>query len=148
MTAEELYKRAEADGIAVVRVRSDKKAMCVDNGRIKAVCINYHKIEDERDERAVLAEELVHLDNGYLYAVNNVKNPAYRTLVSRLEQRTKNTVACMFIPFDRLKDAVLRDGCRELWELAEYFDVPPAIIRNAVDYYESRGMHIDVPEDW
>lgn len=147
MTTEELYLRAEQEGIGVLSIHADKKAVCLDNGIYKLIGMNYKKIGSMREERVILAEELVHLDNGYLYKVKNINNPAYKTVISHAEQQTRDAVARMFIPFDALHTAVTTYGYREVWELANYFDVPESTVMDAIQYYISMGLEIRIEEE-
>lgn len=63
---------------------------------------------------------------------------------SPLELRTKHEHAAnkwaiqKLIPFSALVRAG-KDGCRERYEFAEYFDVSEAFIQKAIDYHASHG---------
>jgi hypothetical protein len=63
---------------------------------------------------------------------------------SPFEQRAKHEKSANewavkhLIPFDSLCNAV-KNGYRESWELAEYFDVSAAFIQKAIELYASEG---------
>lgn len=38
-------------------------------------------------------------------------------------------------------------GLREPWQLAEYFDLPEAMIREMLDYYQAQGLLELCPEE-
>ena len=63
---------------------------------------------------------------------------------SPLEKRTKHEYRAnkwatnYLIPFPELCDAVA-NGNREIWQLAEYFDVSPAFVEKAIQIHEQHG---------
>lgn len=80
-----------------------------------------------------LAHELGHCMTDSFYA-------GYSPLEKRAkhEYRADKWAINYLIPFDALCQAV-SEGNRELWQLAEYFDVGPSFIEKAISYHEQHG---------
>ena len=57
---------------------------------------------------------------------------------SKHERRANNWATEQLIPFSELCNAV-KDGYRELWELAEYFDVSCAFVEKAIQIHKLNG---------
>jgi Zn-dependent peptidase ImmA (M78 family) len=78
--------------------------------------------------RCVMAEELGHhftLDRDCL--TRTYFNYRDRLAVSRAEYRALRWAAKLLVPGDKLGQAI-RDGIRERWELAEYFEVTEEMV--------------------
>ena len=62
-------------------------------------------------------------------------------LRAKHENRANEWAVHELIPFEELCEAV-RLGYRELWELAEYFDVSAAFVKKAIKIYEQEGLKV------
>lgn len=93
------------------------------------VAIDPRRVKSEHDERNKLAHELGHCMTGAFY--NAYSDYDCR---QRHENRADKWAIRQMIPVDELDDAIAL-GCTEIWQLAEYFDVPEPFIRKAVCYY-------------
>ena len=62
-------------------------------------------------------------------------------LRSKHEYRANKWATDYLIPFSMLCEAV-KNGCRELWQLAEYFDVSSAFIEKAIQIHATRGYTV------
>lgn len=79
--------------------------------------------------RSVMAEELGHhftLENNCL--CRTYFNCRDKLALSRAEFRAWKWAANYLMPVGRLKKAI-RNGCREVWELADYFNVTEEMVR-------------------
>lgn len=100
-----------------------------------AVFLDFTQIPTTRMMRGICLHELGHVATGALHKVDSPYE-----LVERSEYRAKRWSAEQFLTPEDFRTA-FQDGCRELWELAEYFDLPEEIIAEAFAYWEqSRGI--------
>ena len=81
---------------------------------------------------AAACHELGHLATGALHKVSSPYE-----LVERSEYRANRYVARTFLTEEAFREAFAA-GCTELWQLAEYFDLPEADIKNALTYWSER----------
>lgn len=100
-----------------------------------AVFLDFTKIRSTRLLRGVCAHELAHVATGALHKVSSPFE-----LWERSEYRANRYMAQRFLPAEEFRQA-FRDGCRELWQLAEYFELPEEDVKNALTYWsERRGV--------
>jgi len=136
----ELYLIAEEESIRVVNFRianSKTKGICInfDNDHYD-ILIDYNKVPTYSEEKCVLAHELGHYCTG-------VESPiiaqTFRDMltIGRQEYRANKWAFERLIPVAELHIAINR-GYVDIWELADYFDVPDEFMRKALDYYENK----------
>ncbi|MFZ2537990.1 MAG: ImmA/IrrE family metallo-endopeptidase [Oscillospiraceae bacterium] len=82
------------------------------------------------NEKACLAHELGHCETGSLY---NEYTPF--DIIDKHERTANKWAIEKLVTEDELHDAV-RMGYSEMWELAEYFDIPQEFMQKIVYYYE------------
>ena len=80
-------------------------------------------------ERVHLGHELGHCATGSFYNIH-----AALDCRQRHENRADKWAIAQLIPVDDLDEAVA-DGCTEVWELAERFQVTEEFVKKAVCYY-------------
>lgn len=97
-----------------------------------AVFLDFSKIRSTRLLRGVCCHELGHLATGALHKVDSPFE-----LVERSEYRANRYVAQHCLTEADFRQA-FQDGCRELWQLADYFDLPEQDIKNALTYWSER----------
>lgn len=85
-------------------------------------------------ERVHLGHELGHCATGSFYNIH-----AAVDCRQRHENRADKWAVLKLIPVDDLDDAVA-DGCTEVWELAERFQVTEEFVKKAVCYYVHGNM--------
>ena len=129
VTLLDLYNRADAQGIEVddVPMRS-LTSVSFPQGWI---ALDTAKIQTTAEHKSILAHELGHVETGSFY---NIYSPF--DLRAKQERRADKAAIKMLVPFKRLLSA-MRSGCREVWQLAEYFDVTEELINKAITLYES-----------
>ena len=129
VTLLDLYNRADAQGIEVddVPMRS-LTSVSFPQGWI---ALDTAKMQTTAEHKSILAHELGHVETGSFY---NIYSPF--DLRAKQEQRADKAAIKMLVPFKRLLSA-MRSGCREVWQLAEYFDVPDELVNKALTLYES-----------
>lgn len=129
VTLLDLYNRADAQGIEVddVPMRS-LTSVSFPQGWI---ALDTAKMQTTAEHKSILAHELGHVETGSFY---NIYSPF--DLRAKQEQRADKAAIKMLVPFKRLLSAMC-SGCREVWQLAEYFDVTEELINKALALYES-----------
>lgn len=105
------------------------------DGRQYAIFLDFTQIRSTRLLRGVCCHELAHAATG---ALHKVASPY--ELWERSEYRANRYMAQKYLPPQAFQEA-FSAGCRELWQLAEYFDLPEDDIKNALTYWsERRGV--------
>ena len=94
-----------------------------------AVFLDFSKIRSTRLLRGVCFHELGHVATGALHKVDSPYE-----LVERSEYRANRWAAEQYLPAEEFREA-FQSGYTEPWQLAEYFDLPEADIRAALDYW-------------
>ena len=97
-----------------------------------AVFLDFSKIRSTRLLRGVCCHELGHAATGALHKVDSPFE-----LIERSEYRADKWVAEHFLTPEDFREA-FRGGCRELWQLAEFFDMPENDVQKALTYWRDR----------
>lgn len=98
------------------------------------VAVDPLKLESAQQEKIVLAHELGHCITGSFY--NEYSKYDIR---KRHENRADKWSIMQLIPEEDLNEAVSA-GFTEVWQLAEYFDVPEDYMRMACHWYKHHNM--------
>lgn len=102
------------------------------DGKDYAVFLDFTKLPTTRALRGVCMHELGHAATGALHKVSSPYE-----LVERSEYRARRWTAERYLTAADFREA-FRCGCRELWELAEYFDLPEGDVKSALTYWSER----------
>lgn len=94
-----------------------------------AIAMDPWRMPTLADEKVKLAHELGHCETGSFY-----NRWAACDVRQKHELRANRWAYEKLVPEDELWEA-MRRGYRELWELAEYFDVTEEFLRGALAYY-------------
>ena len=112
----------------------------VRDGTDYAVFLDFSLIRTTRQLRGTCMHEQGHAATGALHKVSS----PYET-VERSEYRAHRWTAQHCLTEEDFRSAFAA-GCRELWELAEYFDLPEGDIEKALTYWtERRGVNFNPP---
>ena len=114
------------------------KALCSPDG---ALALNPSAIESGAEEQAILLHEEGHFATGAFYTVQSPY-----TIRQKQENIANRYIYKRYFPPQRLQ-AAMAAGLREPWQLAEYFDLPEAMIREMLDYYQAQGLLELCPEE-
>lgn len=98
-----------------------------------SIAINPNKIKTNRELKECLAHELGHQATGSFYKLNS----KFETR-SRMEERATRWAVQALISAKDLKRA-FKKGYTEVWQLAEYFDVPENFIKDTVRIHKLKG---------
>lgn len=105
------------------------------DGSDTAIFLDFSKIRTTRQLRGTCLHEQGHTATGALHKVSS----PYET-VERSEYRANRWAAETYLTAESFREAFVC-GITELWELAEYFDLPEQDIKNALSYWtERRGI--------
>ena len=132
----DFYNYCREHDVAVIPYRGCPKpgATVRDHGYY-AVFLDFSQITGTRLLRGVCYHELGHLATGALHKVSSPFE-----LVERSEHRANRWAAEHFLTREDLEEA-FHSGYTQLWELAEYFDLPESDIQSALDYWTNcRGV--------
>ena len=102
------------------------------DGSYYAVFLDFSKILTTRLLKGVCCHALGHIATGALHKVDSPYE-----LVERSEYRANRYMAQAFLTEDAFREA-FSAGYTELWQLAEYFDLPEQDIKNALTYWSER----------
>lgn len=128
---QEIYHKADQENIVVDRFAlSKREALSImDEDGSCYIAIDPGKIVDESDERTKLSHEVGHCVTGAFY--NQYSKYDCRR---RHENRADKWAIHYLIDVDDLDQAVA-DGCVELWQLAERFEVTEQFMKKAICFY-------------
>lgn len=118
-----------------------KEGATIRDAGFYAVFLDFTKIKSTRLLRGVCYHELGHVATGALHKVDSPFE-----LAERSEYRANRWAAETFLTEDSFREA-FSAGFTELWQLEEYFDLPEADIRAALNYWTlSRGIDFSKQE--
>lgn len=107
-----------------------------------AVFLDFSKIRSTRLLRGVCYHELGHAATGALHKVDSPYE-----LVGRSEYRANRWSAQHYLTAEDFRNA-FKDGCSELWQLSEYFDLPESDVQKALTYWsERKGIDFNEKQD-
>lgn len=131
MTKDQLYQYAEEHNIDVDwRIMSTAESLSIQwTDGTCAVVMDPTRFASNADETWKLSHELGHCETGSFYNRNSALDERRRN-----EERADRWAIRNVLPFEDLEEAV-ESGARELWELAERFDLPEQMVKKAIDYY-------------
>ena len=102
------------------------------DGVFYAVFLDFTKIKSTRLLRGVCFHELGHIATGALHKVDSPYE-----LVERSEYRANRWATQTFLTEEAFREAFAL-GYTELWQLAEYFDMPEQVVSQALTYWQDR----------
>ena len=104
-----------------------------------AVFLDFTKIPSTRVLRGVCCHELGHAATGALHKVDSPFE-----LVERSEYRAARWVAENYLTAELFREAFAA-GYTELWQLAEFFDLPEDCVETALTYWKERkGIDFEI----
>lgn len=126
-----LYQDAESQHIGVddFPLKNREAMSLVDPWGGCHIAIDRRKVTSTADEKYKLAHEMGHCETGSWYGAR----VTYETW-ERCETRAKRRALQKLLSREDLAEAI-RHGCTEVWQLAEYFNLPERAIQEALEYY-------------
>lgn len=105
------------------------------DGKALAVFLDFTQIPSTRVLRGVCCHEMSHLATGALHRVNSPFES-----VGRSEYRANRYAAQRFLT-EKAFQRAFSQGYTEVWQLAEYFELPEEDVKRAYDYWvNARGV--------
>lgn len=130
MTLEALYNYGNEHGIVFTYFKTAPvDALSVKMDDYCAVAIDPFVIENTADEKCKCAHEVGHCVTDAFYT-----ETSDAITVARCEEKANRWAIKKLVPKDELTAAVA-DGYKEVWELAEIFNVTPQFMDKALSYY-------------
>ena len=135
MNIDKIYEKIQDNGIKVMRFGlKNIKSVSVEADNRYGIFINHKEIEDSNEEFLVVTHEYGHCMTGSTH-------PLYSSFdtIARHEYRADRKAVCDFLPFEKIRDAI-QNGCRSLYEFAEFLDVPEEFVAKAFQHYNAMEL--------
>jgi len=127
------YDYCEAHDIDIIPYyNAPSEGATIRDGEYYAIFLDIAKIQSTRLLKGVCCHETGHAATGALHKVNSPYE-----LVERSEYRANRWVAQNYLTVGQFQEAFTA-GCTELWQLADYFDLPEDLIKTALSYWIDR----------
>lgn len=101
MNLNKLYNIADKENISVINFKMQNKAIIGNIGKEYCIGLNYSKIDNSREEKEILAEELGHYYTGTLYT----SQMPFET-IERCENRANKWSYNVLVPYENLRRAI------------------------------------------
>ena len=115
---------------------SDTAAVTIEVNGDYGIFLDTDLITTEAEENAAVAHEAGHIFTG---STHPLCSPFQ--IVQQHENRADKWAIKKLIPKNEL-DAAVSAGHTEIWDLAEYFDLPEHFIRKAVHFYKYNNLSL------
>lgn len=135
----ELQNYAESNGIIVKYWKVDAKKACVIKFKRQFhILLNNHLIKNDTEERKVLAHELGHCRNDYLYYLSDYFNPLYQQNILKAERAASDEACMLLVSLEDLKTAIIENDTE--YAAAESLDLDIITYREIVECYIRKGL--------
>ncbi len=134
----ELYEIAEKNGTEIICCdlpETSSVSVRTPSGRCY-IGIDPFEIETTAEERVHIAHEIGHCETLAFY---NAYSPL--EVRGKQEKKADRWAALKLVPVRELTDA-LKNGIKEIWDLAEHFDVTEEFMLKAIEIYRLNGALI------
>jgi len=133
MELEKLYDIADKENISVNDFKMKNKAIICRVNKEYHIGMNYSKINDSKEEKDLLAEELGHYYCNSFYNVNS----DFST-ISKKEYRANKWKSTVLVSVNDFKEAFKR-GLNNVYEIADYLDLSEDTVAFAYNYYKENS---------
>ena len=132
----DFYNYCKANGVDVIPYAGcPQPGATVRDQGFYAVFLDFTKIRSTRLLRGICCHEMGHIATGALHHIDSPYE-----LVERSEYRANRYMASTFLTEEAFREAFAA-GCREGWQLAEWFDLPQEDVERALQYWtQCRGV--------
>lgn len=135
MNIDKVYQRIQDKNIEVMHFGLPNiKSVSVETGGKYGIFINHKEIENSDEEFCVLVHEYGHCMTGSTH-------PPYSPMdiISKHEYKADRKAVLDFLPINRMKTAI-KEGCRTIYELSEYLDMPEPFVLKAIQHYNAMEL--------
>lgn len=129
-----LYRDADDSGVPVVFCPIERDSMITCNALGALILLNSSRHHSRAQELYMMAQEMGHWHTDSYYTIAST----VRSRIKAEFQADTWMVLHMVTPVDLR--AAFAEGCTELWQLAERFDLPEQIIERAIEIYRAKGL--------
>lgn len=135
----DFYGYCRENGVQVIPFQGvPAPGATIRDGSKYAVFLDFSQIPTTRLLRGVCAHEMCHVATGALHKVSSPYE-----LVERSEYRANGYLAKKFLTVEAFREA-FEAGCREPWQLAEWFDLPQPDVERALRYWvDQKGVRFE-----
>lgn len=128
MKLDELYRIAEQEDIDIYAtpLPFNESISLMDDDLKCYIGIDYDLIKNSSDEKRKLAHEIGHCIKGAFY-----NRHSKHDLISKHEYSADKWACENLLPKNEMQEA-FEKGYVELWQLADYFDVPEDLVKKAM----------------
>lgn len=131
MELKKLYDIADKENISIIDFKMKNKAIIGKVDKEYCIGLNYSKIDNSREEKELLAEELGHY---YYNAFYNSSSDL--STIKQKEYRAKRWKCTVLVSINELKEA-FKKGLSSLYEIADYLNLSEETIQFAYVYYKN-----------
>lgn len=133
MTLTELYKYADEHGIEVYDFSMQQAAAI--SLPTNQIAIDVGKFDTSCQEKVCLAHEIGHCETGSFYNFN-----ALLDIKAKHEHRANAWAFNQLLPFCDLTAAIQNYKLFEVWEIADFFDLPCEFVSAALEFYSAKSL--------
>lgn len=136
MTVDELYEFAEKENIDIYSASLPlSQSMSVMDDELNCyIGIDYDLINSHAEEKSKLAHEIGHCMKGAFY-----NRYSKLDIISKHEYSADKWACEHLLPKNGIQEA-FEKGYIEVWQLAEYFDVPEELVKKALWIYFDKSI--------
>lgn len=132
----ELYDKIKDEKIRLFDVHDggDACTMRDDVFNVYGIFADSENFETSDEEFCIMAHEYGHCKSG---ATHHLSSPL--EMIEQHEYRADRAAVHEFLPFEKIDEA-FRRGCAELWEIADFLDMPEEFVEKAIEIYRAEGF--------
>lgn len=129
MELNKLYSIVDKENISIIDYKMHQKAIICEVDDNYYIGLNYSKLDNSREEKEILAEELGHYYTDTLYNAYSDKET-----IRKKEYRAKKWAFKTLVPPSSLL-ALQEEGCKYSYEIADELGVSEDLVNQAYSYY-------------
>lgn len=133
MNLDKLYSIAEKENIPVINFKMKNKAIIGKIDKDYCIGLNYSKIDNSREEKELLAEELGHYYCDCFYTIDTDE-----TILRKKEYRTKKWMFTTLASASKII-TLKEKGVKYCYEIAEELNISEELARQACQYYQENN---------
>ncbi|MBR5156057.1 MAG: hypothetical protein IKW62_06220, partial [Clostridia bacterium] len=135
---EQLNKKITKNNISKFNYKlpAGRKGVTIEYEKSYGIFIDTSQIEDTDEEFCVTVHEYGHCVTGSTHKLCSKFD-----LIEKHEHKANRRTIFEFLPLKRLQKAFDAD-CKEIWQIAEYFDLPCKFVEMCINYYKETGKLI------
>lgn len=130
----EVYLKIKNAGIELFDFKiKNYDAATIKYGETYGIFADFCEFSDLKSEFIAMAHEYGHCISGTTHKIYSPYE-----LIEQHENRANRAAVHEFLPYEMLLEA-LNNGNGELWQIAEYLDMPERFVEQAIELYKTEG---------